>query len=135
MHINVYLQDHTILRSDSTDFDPTPSTILGRISILITLMVAIGSGLWAAWFLRNCKVLPISNEDLERTFNGFHMSMINYNMYAKKVIMKSGPRTNNFQSQNCPAIGWVKVNFDASTSSNIFRGMGIVIREENGEFW
>ena len=44
--------------------------------------------------------------------------------------MITGANGNNFQSRNPPAKRWVKVNFDTSTSTDGFRGMGIVILDE-----
>ena len=76
-HIDAYLEDHTILRSDSTDFDPTPSTILGRIPILITVVPGYvemvkqtnqGSIAVCAWKLEDSIERPLTSTNIFISF-------------------------------------------------------------------
>ena len=55
-----------------------------------------------------------------------------FNDYAVKVHITPRDSLLLFGSWNKPRTGWVKVNVDAHVDSGMVRGLGAVIRDENG---
>lgn len=56
-----------------------------------------------------------------------------FNLYASKSCVLPQESTLKFQSWPPPHSGWVKVNFDAHVGGGCHRGLGVVIRDDNGK--
>ncbi|XP_057539176.1 uncharacterized protein LOC130817471 [Amaranthus tricolor] len=63
----------------------------------------------------------------------FHKLIRDFNQYASKVHVPCQESLLKFQSWCPPHEGWVKINFDAHVGVGLYRGLGVVIRDDNGK--
>lgn len=90
------------------------------------------TNLWANWFLSNEAVFTSDRCDPVSLVTNFHTLVRDFNQYALKTCVSGFEPILKFQSW-CPCAGWVKINFDAHMGVGSYRGLGVVIRDENGQ--
>lgn len=95
-------------------------------------MALICSALWAYWFCRNRFVMESKNFDLLQLTNAMNRTVTEYQAYAKKVFNIPVPKMLSYQSWQPPERGWCKINFDAYIGSDGSRGLGVVLRNDQG---
>lgn len=89
--------------------------------------------MWASWFIRNKQVMSNERVDAVTIAIGFSNMVHDYEMYASKVYRVQHPRSPIIQHWVRPRTGWVKANFDAHVGSGLCRGLGAVLRDDNGQ--
>lgn len=89
--------------------------------------------LWAAWFLRNKETFTTEQCDPVQLTTQFHKQFADFNEYASSVHIPNRDVVLKYQTWCPPSAGWVKINFDAHIGAGLVRGLGVVVRDENGK--
>lgn len=90
------------------------------------------STLWAGCFIRNKAIFEGERCDPISIATKFHSRVADYNLYNSTVAVVQHSKILQFQSWSPPDIGWVKVNFDVHIGESARRGLGVVIRDHDG---
>lgn len=68
-----------------------------------------------------------------RVATEFNKPIADYNYYSEKVRCHYPIRILQYIAWGPPFSGWIKINFDAHVNHGIYRGLGVVCRDDRGK--
>lgn len=89
--------------------------------------------LWAAWFCRNKIIFESQTLCGVEVASNFVKMVLDYGSYTENVFRPVPPVASSSTKWNPPAAGLLKVNFDAHVRENGEIGLGVVMRNCDGE--